>query len=167
MTRRDATPGHPVAAAGPVVGQPRFIHLSIRGDDLLLEGKFEHWVPMALESGGKRNEAQVVFDVTSVGPANDTGDEMFSFVASKIRQIADGTYLARGTMRRGDALRPSTATVQAPAAHSPFAVVTFQVDEGAFPEVWDELSARVATQDGSNAEVRPRAWLLTPVVAAA
>ena len=35
------------------------------------------------------------------------------------------------------------------------------------PELWDELSARVASQDSSDAEVRPRAWLLTPAVAAA
>jgi hypothetical protein len=163
--RRNAIPTPPVAAA-PVVGPPRFIDLSIRGGELLLAGRFEHWVPMALESGGKRHEAQVVFDVTSTGPANDTAD-VFSFVSNKVRRTAPGTYLARGTMRRGDVERPSSATVQAPAAHSPFAVVTFEVDEAAFPELWGELSARVASQDGSNAEVRPRAWLLTPVVAAA
>ena len=122
---------------------------------------------MALETGGKKSEAQVVFDVTSTGPANDTGGEVFSFVSSKVRRVGDGAYLAKGTLRRGDVQRASNAMVQAPAAHSPFAVVTFQVDEGAFPELWEELTARVAAQDGSNAEVRPRAWLLTPVVAAA
>jgi hypothetical protein len=167
MTRREVTEKSPVAAAGPVVGQPRFIDLSIRGADVLLSGKFEHWVPMALESGGKRSQAQVVFDVTSTGPANDIGGEVFSFASNKVRQIAEGTYLAQGTMRRGDVQRATRATVQAPAAHSPFAVVTFDLDEGVFPELWEELSARVASQDDSNAEVRPRAWLLTPVVAAA
>jgi len=160
------TSARPVAAARPVVGQPRFIHLSISGADLLLSGRFEHWVPMALDSDGESHEAQVVFDVTSTGPANDTG-EVFSFVSNKVRRTADGAYLAKGTMRRGDVERPSSATLQVPAAHSPFAVVTFDLDEAAFPEVWSELSERVATQDGSNAEVRPRAWLLTPTVAAA
>ena len=132
-----------------------------------MAGKFEHWVPMSLETGGKKSEAQLVFDVTSTGPANDTVGEVFSFVSSKVRRVGDGAYLARGTMRRGDVQRASSAMVQAPAAHSPFAVVTFQVDEGAFPELWEELSARVADQDDAKAEVRPRAWLLPPVVAAA
>jgi hypothetical protein len=149
------------------VGQPRFIDLSIRGEDLLLEGKFEHWVPMALESGGKRGQAQLVFDVTSSGPANDTGVELFSFVSTRARRVADGAYVAQGTMQQGDVHRAARATVQTPAAHSPFAIVTFEVVEAAFPEVWEELSARVASQDGSNGEVRPRAWLLTPTIAAA
>ena len=121
---------------------------------------------MALESGGKRNEAQLVFDVTSSGPANDTG-EVFSFASTDVRRKAEGTYLAKGVMRRGDVQQASNATVQAPGAHSPFAVLTFQVDEVTFPEVWSELSARFESADGSNAEVRPRAWLLTPVLAAA
>jgi hypothetical protein len=150
-----------------MTNQPRFIDLSIRGGQLLLEGRFEHWVPMALESGGKRSQAQLVFDVTSTGPANDTGDAFFSFESSKVRRVADGTYLAQGVMRHGEVHRLGKATVQAPAAHSPFAVVTFELSEDAFPEVWEELSVRVATQDGSNAEVRPKAWLLTPMVAAA
>jgi hypothetical protein len=157
----------PTGLAPTRVSQPRFIALSIRGEDMLLEGKFEHWVPMTLESGGKRGQAQLVVDVTSSGPANDTGNELFSFVSSKVRQVADGTYLVQGVMQRGDVQRTGKATVQAPAQHSPFAVVTFEVTEAAFPEVWEELSARVASQDGSNGEVRPRAWLLTPTVAAA
>lgn len=134
---------------------------------MLLAGKFEHWVPLSLETGGKHGEAQIVFDVTSPGPANDTGGEVFSFVCDNARRVADGTYLARGTMRRGDVQRASRAMVQAPAAHSPFAVVTFQVAETVFPEVWEELSARVASQEGAKGEVRPRAWLLPPAVAAA
>ena len=134
---------------------------------MLLAGRFEHWVPLALETGGKRNQAQVVFDVTSTGPANDRGDEAFSFVSKKVRRVADGTYLAQGTMRRGEVQRASKAVVQAPAAHSPFAVVTFEIAEAVFPELWEELSARVANQEGSKAEVRPRAWLLTPLIAAA
>jgi hypothetical protein len=166
MTRRQLTPT-PVAASGPGPGQPRFIDLSIRGDELLLEGKFEHWVPMALETGGKRSHAQLVIDVTSPGPANDTGEELFSFVASKVRKVTDDSYVAQGVMQRGDVQRPGRATVQAPAAHSPFAVVTFEMTEAAFPEVWEELSTRVARQGGPDAEVRPRAWLLTPTVAAA
>jgi hypothetical protein len=149
------------------VTQPRFITLSIRGAELLLDGKFEHWVPMALESGGRQSHAQLVVDVTSTGPTNDSGDELFSFVSSKVRRVADGTYVAQGTMQRADVQRAGEATVQAPAAHSPFAVVTFEVADAAFPEVWDELSARVARQDGPDAEVRPRAWLLAPTVAAA
>ena len=162
MTRQDAAP-----RTAPAATPARFIDLSIAGGDLLLSGKFQHWVPMALETGGKQSEAQVVFDVTSSGPANDTGGEVFSFVSNKVRRIDEGTYLARGTLRRGGVSRASQATVQSPATHSPFAVVTFEVDEAAFPELWDELSARVASQEGSNAEVRPQAWLLTPVLAAA
>jgi hypothetical protein len=150
-----------------VADQPRFIDLSIAGGELLLAGKFQHWVPLALESGGKRSEAQVVLDVTSSGPANDTGGEVFAFASRNVRRIGEGTYLARGILRRGDVQQASNATVQAPAAHSPFAVVTFEVDEAVFPELWDELSTRVASQENSAGEVRPRAWLLTPVLAAA
>jgi hypothetical protein len=167
VTRRQPTSSNPVAGSEPAVSQPSFIDLSIRGGELLLEGKFEHWVPMALESGGKQSQAQLVIDVTSSGPAIDAGDELFSFVSTKIRRVAEGTYLAQGTMQRGDVQRASEATVQAPAAHSPFAVVTFELAEGVFPEVWDELSARVAGQDGAKGELRPRAWLLPPMVAAA
>src|SRR5687768_13598011 len=123
MTRSTSTPKGPVAAVVLAGGQPRRIDLSIVGGDLLLAGKFEHWVPMALESGGRRSAAQLVVDVTSVGPANDAGGEVFSFVSNKVRRVADGTYRARGTLRRGDVQRTSDATVQAPAVHSPFAVV--------------------------------------------
>jgi hypothetical protein len=166
VTRTDASAGSPVAASGPIAGQPRFIDLSIRGGELFLAGRFDHWVPMALESGGKSSHAQLVVDVTSVGPANDTA-ELFSFVSSKVRRMADGAYLATGTLSRGDVQRASRASVQAPGAHSPFAVVTFEVDEAVFPEAWIELSARVGAQDTSTAQVRPHAWLFTPAVAAA
>jgi len=165
VTRPESTAPLPVAA-GLVIGQPRFIDLSIRGEDLLLSGKFEHWVPMALETGGKQNEAQLLVDVTSHEPANDT-DAVFSFVSTNVRRMGSDAYLARGTIGRGDVHRDAEILVQAPQRHSPFAAMTFRLDEPTFREVWSELAARFATQEGSKAEVRPRAWLLTPVVATA
>jgi hypothetical protein len=166
VTRRDAPSARPVAAAELAVGQPRFIDLSIKGEDLLLSGKFEHWVPMSLESGGKQNEAQLLVDVTSHGPADDA-DAIFSFESKVVRRISAEAFLAKGTLRRGDVQRATEVVVQIPPTHSPFAAVTVHLDEPVFPEVWSELSARFATQGGAESEVRPRAWLLTPVVAAA
>jgi len=75
--------------------------------------------------------------------------------------------MAKGIMRRGDLESTAEAIVQAPPAHSPFAVLTFRMDEGVFPEVWSELSARAATQDGASLEVRPRAWSFAQALAAA
>jgi hypothetical protein len=121
---------------------------------------------MSLESGGKHNEAQLLVDVTSHGPTNAT-DAVFSFVSNVVRRVGPDAFLAKGTIRRGDVQRPADALVQVPPTHSPFAAVTFQLDEPTFPEVWSELSARFASQDGSNARVHPRAWLLAPTVAAA
>jgi hypothetical protein len=145
---------------------PRIIELAIHGADLVLAGKFEHWVPVAIETGGGESEAQVLFDVTSSGPAND-GGELFSYTAKKVSRLADGAYLAKGTFRAGDVIRGVEALVQAPAGHSPFASITFRLDEAAFPEVWQEFSGRLSGRGPADLEVRPRAWLLAPVLAAA
>jgi hypothetical protein len=166
VTRPDATPTLHVAATGLDVGQPRFIDLSIRSEDLVLSGKFEHWVPMALESGGKQNEAQLLVDVTSHGPGHGT-DAVFSFTSTNVRRMGSDAYLARGTIGRGDVQRAIEVLVQAPQRHSPFAAMTFRLDEPVFPDVWSELAARYAAHTDSSAEVRPRAWLLTPAVASA
>jgi hypothetical protein len=161
---QDAIPTLP-AVDGAASTAPRAIELAIRGKDLLLAGKFEHWVPMALETGGKHGQAQLLFDVTSAGRANDA-DELFSFTSRDVRRAADGTFRAKGTLRQGDVEQASEAIVQVPAEHSPFAAVTFDVDEAIFPEVWSELSTRVAAT-GLNTDVRPQAWVLMPTVAAA
>jgi hypothetical protein len=144
---------------------PRFIQLDIHGGEVVLAGKFEHWLPVSMETGGDASEAQVVFDVTSPGPANDLG-QVFSFASSEVKRTGKGTYVATGTMRRGDVTRKAEAVVHTPLAHSPFAAVTFNVDEGAFPEVWSELSARVSDRVDES-EVRPWAWLRPPEVAVA
>lgn len=139
----------------------------MRGEDLLLSGKFGHWVPLSLDDGsGKLPEAQLVFDVTSVGPAND-GGEVFSFVATEVEPLVAGAYLARGTLRRDDREQPAQAVLQAPATHSPFALVTFQIDPATFPELWSELEARVANDQVPEGEVRPWAWPQAPTLAAA
>jgi hypothetical protein len=132
----------------------------------MLSGKFEHWVPLSLETGGRHAEAQVVLDVTSVGPVNDT-PEVFSFESSDVRATGEGVYLAKGIMRRDDRERKAEALVQTPATHSPFALVTFQVDNKIFADVWSDLEARVAEPHAPDGEVRPWAWLQAPVLAAA
>jgi hypothetical protein len=164
MTPRAANP-EILAAEDVVVAGPRFIQLDIHGGEVVLAGKFGHWLPVSLQTGGPDSEAQVVFDVTSPGPANDVG-QVFSFTSSEVKRTGKGTYLATGTMRRGDITRDAQAVLQTPLAHSPFAAVTFHVDEGAFPEVWSELSARVA-DPVDETEVRPWAWLRPPELAAA
>lgn len=160
MTAPNTTPNDAPARAF------RRIDLAIHGADLVIDGRFEHWVPVAMETGGGQSEAQVLFDVTSPGPAND-GGELFSFTASNVEQLQEGAYLAKGNLRRGDVVRSIEALVQSPVAHSPFASVTFRVDEEAFPEIWTEFSGRLAAHDPADTEVRPRAWLLSPVLAAA
>jgi hypothetical protein len=163
MIRPDTTP---TTTARARVAAPRLIDLAIHGSDLVIAGRFEHWVPVSLETGGAQGEAQVLFDVTSPGPANDAGD-LFAFTSSDVRQLADGAYLARGSFRQGETEHSVEAVVQAPAGHSPFAAVTFRVDEAAFPEVWSALADRMAARPAADLEVRPRAWLLAPVLAAA
>jgi hypothetical protein len=158
----------PTQARGLTDMAPRLIELAIHGPDLVLAGKFEHWVPVAIETGGGESEAQVLFDVTSPGPANDgDGDLLFSFSANHLKRLKDGTYLARGTFRHGEVERAVEALVQAPVAHSPFASLTFRLDEAVFPEVWSEFSGRLAAHDPTDGEMRPRAWLLAPLLAAA
>jgi hypothetical protein len=165
MNRPEGISTLPVADGAFAVSLPRSIDLAIRGADLVLAGRFQHWVPLTLETGGGQSEAQLLFDVTSPGPANDTGD-VFSFASADVRSIGDGAFMAKGVLRRGELERPVDAVVQAPAAHSPFAAVTFQIDETAFPEVWSELSEQASARI-TDGEVRPWAWMLAPVLAAA
>jgi hypothetical protein len=165
MTPHDAVPTNINERSLPA-NAPRFIELSIRGKDLMLSGKFQHWVPLALQTGGKQSEAQLLIDVTSPGPANDTA-ELFSFASDRVKRVGEGAYLVKGVLREGDLQCPADAMVLAPAAHSAFASITFQVDEATFPEIWRELSARLAVEHGGDVEVRPRAWLVAPALAAA
>jgi hypothetical protein len=164
VNRQDANPS--VSAAGSATTTPLpSIDLAIRSKDLMLAGKFQNWMPVALETGGKQSQAQVLFDVTSAGPANDAG-ELFSFVSRDVRRTGPGLYRAKGTLREGDIERPADAIVQVPAEHSPFAAVTFDIDQASFPDVWRELSARVAAA-GPNAELRPQRWVVVPTLSAA
>jgi hypothetical protein len=165
MIPHDAVPTSNDATTLPVPAA-RFIELAIHGKELMLAGKFHHWVPLALQTGGKQSEAQLLIDVTSPGPVNDTG-ELFSFDSARVKRVGEGAFLATGILRDGDLQRPAEAMVLAPVAHSPFASITFQVDEATFPEVWRELSARVAVEHGGEVEVRPWAWPVPPAVAAA
>jgi hypothetical protein len=150
-----------------VGGRTPPIRLSLVGDELLVSGRFDHWMPVALEGGATgEGAAQIFFDVTGMAGPRDVDGELFSYTATDVRKIGTLAYAAKGTMKHGDEELAVEAVVQTPAAHTPFVVVTFTLPREKFPEVWEQLGAMAsAQQDGVN--MAPRAWLRAPTLAAA
>ena len=143
------------------------IGLSIRGPELFVVGRFDHWVPVAAEGAGADEGAvQIFFDVTGMAPAQDA-EELFSFHASEVERLGPFAYIARGTVRHDELELPMEAVVQTPPAHTPFVVVTFSVDRRKLSEVWDSLTAVTATRrpESGSAQLHPRAWLRAPTLA--
>lgn len=143
------------------------IDLAIHGADLMVGGRFDHWVPVAAEGANPDEGAvQIFFDVTGMARAQDP-QELFSFSASDVERLGPFAYIAKGTMRKGEEEQPMEAVIQTPPAHTPFVVVTFSIDRKKFPEVWEDLTAVVATRDDHNSQLHPRAWLRAPTLASA
>jgi hypothetical protein len=157
--------------SGPkVAGETPTIRLSLNGDELMVSGRFDHWAPVALEGdAGQIGAAQIFFDVTGMaGPRlRDVDDELFSYTSHSVQRIGALAYAAKGTMKRGDVEQKVDAVVQAPAAHTPFVVITFSIPRDSFPEVWEQLSTIVAGQQDGAINMAPRAWLRPPTLAAA
>jgi hypothetical protein len=144
------------------------IGLSIAGSELMVNGRFDHWVPVAAEGAGPEEGAvQIFFDVTGMAPSQEDRDELFAFHASDVDRLGPFAYIAKGTVRRGDATEPMEVVVQTPPAHTPFLVVTFSIDRKKFPEIWDGLTAVAEDRDPNNSQIHPRAWLRPPTLASA
>jgi hypothetical protein len=151
--------------AAPVVESPRPpIRLFVAGEDVMLAGRFDHWRAMALdESSPEQGGAQVLLDVTGTAPAG--AEELFSFTARSVEGLGDSAYVAHGLMRRGEEERWTDAVIQAPAAHSPFVMITFTVDRTRLPEVWSRLAEHVGAPDEKSPTAR--ALPVPPLLAAA
>ena len=144
------------------------IRLQIAGADLLLSGRFEQWMPVLLSEAQEGPAAvQLLFDVTSNGSARPESD-LFTFKARKVEAVAPQSYKLHGTLASGGVKREVEALLQSPPGHTPFFVILFRLDPAAFPELWSVLEERVAGLEGSGQqELRPRAWLREPALAAA
>jgi hypothetical protein len=143
------------------------IGLSIAGSELLVNGRFDHWVPVAAEGASADEGAvQIFFDVTGMARAQDR-DDLFSFHASDVDRLGPFAYIAKGTVTRGDTIEPMEVVVQTPPAHTPFLVVTFSIDRKKFADVWEDLTATVEARDAASSQIHPRAWLRAPTLATA
>ncbi len=147
------------------------IRLQIAGADLLLSGRFEQWMPVLLSTGDDANLAavQILFDVTSnrsVAPRAQ--GHLLSFKSKSVEAVGKQAYKLVGTLRAGGVSKEVEALLQNPPGHTPFFVILFRIDPQAFPGLWETLETRAAgLEEGSQEELRPRAWLRAPELAAA
>jgi hypothetical protein len=148
-----------------VGGSPHVIRLAITSKDLMVAGRFDHWLPVAMEGDGAEGAAQIFFDVTGMA-RNPEDAELFSFESTKVKRLGDLAFVATGTLKVGEVERSVEAMVQTPLAHTPFVAITFPLDQAAFPEIWGDLSALV-TGRADGTQMSPRAWLKAPTLAAA
>jgi hypothetical protein len=153
-------------AASYVDGKPHVIRLAIRSKDLMVSGRFDHWVPVAMEGNGAEGAAQLFFDVTGMSRGPEDG-ELFSFESDKVKRLGGLAFVATGTLQQGDVKKTVDAVVQTPMAHTPFLAVTFPLDASIFSEIWTDLSALVAARTDGNTQMSPRAWLRTPTLGTA
>jgi hypothetical protein len=149
------------------------ISLRIVGGSLLLSGRFEQWMPLVLAEGQEgQGTAQILFDVTSnlrrTPSRSDAAwdPDLFSFEATRVKSVGKQAYRIDGRMTVGAESGEAEAVLQSPPAHTPFCVLVFTIDRTRFPGLWEALEVRVGAQDAA-AEVRPRAWLKAPDLAAA
>jgi hypothetical protein len=148
------------------------IRLDIAGPNLLLSGSFEQWVPLVMEGLREDRSVQLLVDVTSSSPnqfsaANSNGI-LFSFDATSIKRAKEGGHKIKGLMTHGAYQAEADVFLQAPAAHSPFAVLSFDLPNESFEGLWQEFGKRAAARAAAGGtEVRAQGWLRPPTVAAA
>jgi hypothetical protein len=146
----------------------QIIQLSIAGAELMVNGRFDHWVPVAAEGGTPEEGAvQIFFDVTGMARSHELEEQLFAFEANEVERLGPFAYIVKGTITKDDRSEPMEAVIQTPPAHTPFVVITFAFDRKKFPEIWADLSAVVATRDDQNSQIHPRAWLRPPTLATA
>ena len=156
----------PPEKTGDMTARP--IRLQIAGADLLLSGRFEQWMPIVLsEEQEGASAVQVLFDVTSNRSVRARSDLLF-FKAKSVQAIGPQSYRLKGTLTADGVKREVEAVLQSPPGHTPFFMILFRLDREAFPALWDAFGDRAARLDASGQqELRPRAWLREPDLAAA
>jgi len=154
-----------------LVASDRPINLRIAGADLLLSGRFDHWRPIGVSNWEEdRATAHLLFDATGTSNRSPTRNspDLLSFVAKTVEQVGPHSYQAKGTLRADGAQRSVDAVVQTPSGHSPFFFLTLGLERQAFSGLWTELQVLASqTPNDEATEMRPRAWLRLPVLAAA
>jgi hypothetical protein len=161
-----------IATATPVASTPAAIELRIGGADLLLSGRFMHWMPVTLVNG-KDDEglAQVLFDVTSNRAAPNEKAKarpLFEFTSTSVKSTGPQSYRLKGRMKAGDVVGEAEAVLESPRGHTPFFAITFNVDRAKFEDLWSAFEDRAATAVANGVEeLRPWAWLREPLLAAA
>jgi len=156
-------------SAMPVATPVQAIGLRIAGADLLLSGRFEQWVPLAVAESKSEGAVQVLIDVTSTGRRSESpGRELFTFTSRDVESVAPQQYRAKGQLRADGVSRPAEALLHSPFGHTPFFIMTLPIDREHFPELWTAMEDRAAAAQGNDdKELRPRAWLRVPELAAA
>ena len=137
----------------------------------MIAGTFEQWVPLVMEGLRDDRAVQLLVDITSSKTtaeptaANHNG-LLFSFESHDIKRLPVG-HRVRGTLTLGAHSAPTEMLLQAPATHTPFAVLAFEVPEG-FETIWDAMSQRADDNAArGETEVRASGWLRAPAVATA
>lgn len=164
------------------------LRLTVVGADLLLSGRFEHWVPMAVDTSVPAEKSvQLLVDVTSSRQSADqsTDEDALTLTARNVRKIAPLTYRLRGTLTADGVSQDVEAMLQTPQSHTPFCLLTLTLPSDEFAGLWSRVDAHTPrntngaarrTDDGApvaadepNAdnEMRARAWLRPPTIAAA
>jgi hypothetical protein len=160
-----------------VVPNPEAIELRVNGADLLLAGRFLHWMPVTLISG-KNNEgmAQLLFDVTSnrTVPADRSArsNPLFEFKSSSVKSAGQQAYRLKGTLKSGTGAGVESGEVEAilesPRDHTPFFAMTFTLDRSKFESLWTAFEEKAASIIAKGQEeLRPWAWMREPQLAAA
>ncbi len=149
-------------------GTAATVRLQIAGADLLLSGRFEQWMPVVLTAAEQGPSAvQILFDVTSNRPARP-GKDLFDFKTKSVEAVGPQAYRLKGTLSSGGVRREVEAILQNPPGHTPFFMVLFQIDREVFPDLWETFEEKVLRVEASGQqELRPRAWLREPSLAAA
>jgi hypothetical protein len=144
------------------------IRLQIAGADLLLSGRFSHWVPVLMSEAQDGTDAvQILFDVTS-NRVSGPGSDLFTFKAKSVESVAAQSYRLKGTLTGGGASGEVEAVLQNPPGHTPFFVMLFRLNSQTFPAIWSALEDRaVGVQASGEQELRPEAWVREPDLAAA
>ncbi len=147
------------------------IRLKVAGGGLLLDGRFDHWYPVALDSRGDGDATvRIIFDATAtVTPRRPTSalqDDLFSLRTTSVRRVNNQTYKAKGRLQFGTVQRDLDVLIHTPGGHTPFFYVSLPVDRTAFAELWRDLQDRVKIS-GVEGEMRARAWLRIPPLAVA
>ncbi len=164
MTLPTQTPSAPAQGHKP-------IRLDIAGANLMIAGTFSQWVPLVMEGLREDRAVQLLVDITSSKAGSETAAAntnglLFAFAGSDVKRSAQG-HRVRGTLSYGTKTAASELLLQTPSAHTPFAVLSFDIPVG-FEGVWDNM-ARQAHQKAAEGQTEFRAWgwLRPPVVAAA